>query len=234
ALALLPLWLARRACVRAFVDAAAAELGGDPANLARVGAEARAYQAAAVGFLTPVAPSLVAVGGLSGTGKTTLAMVMAPELGRAPGAIVLRTDVERKRMAGVAWDAPLPPGHYTAASSARAYAEVMRRAAVVLRAGQSVVVDAVFARPEERAAVERVARDTGVAFTGLWLEVPEPVAVSRIESRRGDASDATSAVARRQREYDLGTMEWPRLDASRDLAAILADASREVAASGAA
>lgn len=231
ALALLPLWLARRACVRAFVDAAAAELAGDPANLARVGAVARAYQAAAVGFLEQAAPSLVAVGGLSGTGKTTLAMALAPDLGRAPGAIVVRTDVERKRISGVEWDAPLPPGHYTPQDSVRVYAEVMHRAETVLRAGQSAVVDAVFARPDERAAVERVARDAGVAFTGIWLEVPEAVAVSRIEARRGDASDATPAVARRQRGYDLGTMEWRRLDASRDPSAILADARRWIAAS---
>ena len=77
-----------------------------------------------------------------------------------------------------------------------------------------MIVDAVFARPDERAAVAAAAREAGVAFTGLWLEAPEAVLEERIAGRRGDASDATVAVLRRQLAYDLGPMTWHRVDAT--------------------
>ena len=106
ALALLPLFLARRASIRAYVDQAAAAVRGE------VDETARAYQHAALEFLEPAPPRLVAIGGLSGSGKTTLALNLAPDTGRAPGAVVVRSDVERKRQAGVGLEARLPAGSY--------------------------------------------------------------------------------------------------------------------------
>jgi len=204
ALALLPMFLSRRAAIRAFVDAqAAAVSGGDTAR-------ARDYQQVALSFLQPAPPRLLAIGGLSGSGKTTRALQLAPSIGRSPGAVVVRSDVERKRVAGVALEDRMPAGSYTAEASARTYAAFLARAERVLRAGHGVVLDAVFARPEERAAAEALAARVGVPFEGLWLDVPKDVALARVAARTGDASDATPAVVERQFGYDLGEITWKR------------------------
>ncbi len=204
ALALLPLFLSRRAAIRAYVDSAITAVSGAD------NAPARAYQRAALGFLQPAPPRLLAVGGLSGSGKTTLALKLAPEVGRAPGAVVVRSDVERKREAGVALEERMPAGSYTAEASAKVYAAFMARAERVLRAGHSVVLDAVFAKPAERVAAEALARKVGVPFQGIWLDVPKQVAQERVAARTGDASDATPAVVERQFGYDLGAIDWER------------------------
>lgn len=204
ALALLPMFLARRAAIRAYVDSAVTAVSGAD------NAPARAYQKAALAFLQPAPARLVAIGGLSGSGKTTLALKLAPEIGRPPGAVVVRTDVERKRQAGVALEERMPAGSYSPEASARVYAASVARAERVLRAGHSVVLDAVFARPEERAAAEALARTVGVPFQGIWLDVPKDVAQQRVTDRKGDASDATASVVERQFGYNLGSIGWER------------------------
>ncbi len=204
ALALLPMFLSRRAAIRAFVDAQAAAVSG--ADTAR----ARDYQKVALSFLQPASPHVVAVGGLSGSGKTTLALKLAPGIGRSPGAVVVRSDVERKRRAGLALEERMPAGSYTPEASAQVYDACLARAERVLRAGHSVVLDAVFARPGERAAAEALARKVGVPFEGIWLDVPKEVAQARVAARKADASDATPAVVERQFDYDLGTITWSR------------------------
>ncbi len=204
ALALLPMFLARRAAIRAYVDSAVTAVSGAD------NAPARAYQTAALAFLQPAPPRLVAIGGLSGSGKTTLALRLAPEIGRTPGAVVVRTDVERKRQAGIPLEERMPAGSYSPEASARIYAACLARAERVLRAGHSVVLDAVFARPDERDAVEALARKVGVPFQGIWLDVPKDVAQQRVTDRKGDASDATASVVERQFGYDLGVIDWER------------------------
>lgn len=203
-LALLPLFLSARAGVRAKVAATAGDRG-----------EAERHFRLARSYLDPEPPRLVAVGGLSGSGKTTVARALAPSLGRAPGAVVLRTDVIRKRLAGVAPGVRLPAEAYGAAASRRVYGELARLAGLVLSTGHSAVADAVFAHPEERSAIEAAGRDAQAPFMGVWLEAPVERLVQRVESRTGDASDATSDVVRRQAGYDLGTIAWKRLDAER-------------------
>jgi len=209
ALALLPMFLSRRAAIRAFVDASTAAVSGGDTVLAEL-ARARTYQRVALGFLQPAPPRLMAIGGLSGSGKTTQALQRAPQVGRAPGAVVVRSDVERKRQAGVALEARMPAGSYTPESSATIYAAVLARAERVLRAGHSVVLDAVFARADERTAAEALAAKVGAPFEGIWLDVPKEVAQARVANRKADASDATPAVVERQFGYDLGRITWQR------------------------
>jgi aminoglycoside phosphotransferase family enzyme/predicted kinase len=204
ALALLPHFLSRRACVRAFVEASGAALAGKTSEAART------YQRLALSFLQAAPPRLLAIGGLSGSGKTTLALKLAPGVGRAPGAVVVRSDVERKRRAGIPLEQRMPAGSYTAQASAEIYAAIVARAEHVLRAGYSVVLDAVFSREDERAAAEALALKVGVPFEGIWLDVPKDVAQARIAARKGDASDATAAVVERQFGYDLGNITWTR------------------------
>jgi aminoglycoside phosphotransferase family enzyme/predicted kinase len=204
ALALLPMFLSRRAAIRAFVDAQAASVSnGDTSR-------ARDYQRVALGFLEPVPPRLMAIGGLSGSGKTTTALRLAPEIGRTPGAVVIRSDVERKRLAGVPLEERMPAGSYTPDASARTYTAMFERAERVLRAGHSVMLDAVFAKPEERDAAEALAQKVAVPFEGLWLDIPKDVAQARVAARKGDASDATPAVVDRQFSYELGEIRWQR------------------------
>ena len=204
ALALLPHFLSRRATVRAFVEASGAALAG------KVSEDARTYQRQALAFLQPEPPRLLAIGGLSGSGKTTQALRRAPAIGRTPGAVVVRSDVERKRRAGLALEDRMPAGSYTAQASSEVYAAMLARAERVLRAGQSVVLDAVFARPDERAMAEALAARVDVPFEGVWLDVPKELAMERVAQRKADASDATPDVVERQFGYDLGNISWRR------------------------
>jgi len=226
ALALLPLFLSCRAAVRAKTGAAAAALQADPSRQADQWQAAREYLAMAETLLRPPPARLVAIGGLSGCGKSTLAFALAPSLGAVPGAVAIRSDEVRKRLCGVGPLDRLGPDGYTDAVSARVYAEAIAQAARIVATGHSAVVDAVFARPEERAAVERAAQDAGVPFAGLWLEARLETLVERVEQRRADASDADAAIVRRQVAGELGPIGWHRINADSDLAAIVVAARR--------
>lgn len=223
-LAVLPLFLSCRAAVRAKVDATAAALQSVEARPA-LASTAREYLDLALAFLHPPAPVLVAVGGGSGTGKSTLAAALAPRLGAAPGAWLLRSDVERKALFGVSPRTRLPGVAYSPATSARVYAGVRVEARLALDAGHSVVCDAVFGHPDERAEMARVAADAGVPFVGLWLDLPEEAAIARVGTRGHDASDADAAVVRTQRRTLVPATEWVRVDASGDAADTLARAT---------
>lgn len=209
-LPLLPLMLSLRAQIRAHVTAAIAAHVAEPEPLH---AEARRYLVEAGDYLTPPRPRVVAVGGLSGSGKSRAARELAPYLA-APGALVLRSDVIRKRLSGrKPWD-KLAKEDYTQGSSDRTYAALTAQAAEALAGGWPVIADAVFSKPAERAAIEAVARDGGVSFTGLWLEAEPAIAEQRILMRRRNASDATPEVLKAQLSYDVGPLAWTRVDSS--------------------
>lgn len=211
-LATLPLFLATRAAVRGLVAVESAlqkPEGEDAEDMAR----AAAYLTAANRYLTPERPVLIAVGGLSGTGKSTLSARLAPLIGPAPGALVLRTDVERKRMFNVSETERLSPEHYAEQVSDQVYAVLYEKAERALAAGHSVIFDGVSVKPAEREQIAAIAEKQGVHFSGLWLEAPIGTQIARVEARRGDASDSDAAVVRAQAERDLGPMTWTTVDA---------------------
>ncbi|OYX12970.1 MAG: hypothetical protein B7Z15_08970 [Rhizobiales bacterium 32-66-8] len=212
-LAGLPLFMSLRAAIRAKVIGAG--IGHLPADR-RSAATTRVlrYFALAEHFLETPPARLVAVGGLSGTGKSTVAAALAPHLDAAPGAALLRSDVERKRMNGLAETERLAPEHYTQAKTVAVYARMRARAELALRAGHSVVADAVHARPQERDAIEATARLVGADFQGVWLSAPIHLLKQRVDARRNDASDATSAIVEAQSSYDLGPIGWRKVDVS--------------------
>jgi uncharacterized protein len=214
----LPLFLSARAGVRAHVlgTLARAARGGDAA---RAGERAAAYLRLALTLLAPHPPRLIAIGGLSGSGKSSIAQALAGDFLPAPGARIIRSDVVRKRLAGVAAETRLPRASYDLASAERVYGASREAARQALAAGYSVLLDAAFLRAEERTAAADLARDLGVPFIGIWLEAPAAVLAHRLECRRDDASDADRAVLAQQLGYALGAIDWHRIDASGDLAA---------------
>jgi hypothetical protein len=222
-LALLPLFLSCRAAVRAKTSATAARLQTDADRSRELESAAREYLAMAIELLQPEPPRLIAIGGLSGSGKSTVALALAPGVGAAPGALVLRSDEIRKALCGVAPLDRLGPAGYTPEVTQQVYRTLADRAALALQAGRTVIVDAVFARPADRAAIEAVASSTSVPFAGFWLDASVDVLLTRTAHRRLDPSDADASVIRQQLAAGVGSMAWRRVDAARPHAEVLAD-----------
>jgi uncharacterized protein len=213
-LRLMPLFLSLRAAIRAMVGVHGLGVAGE-----RRRGEAeegiRAYAALAADLLRAQPPRVICVGGLSGTGKTGVARGLAPEVGAVPGAIHLRSDVERKRMFGKAPETRLPANAYGEAANQAVYRRVMDRAAAVLNAGHSVIIDAGFRQPDEREAAAQLARQACVPFLGLWLEADAERMLARVEQRRGDASDAGREVVLQQlRSRIVPPHDWASIDAN--------------------
>ena len=212
ALAALPLFLSLRAAIRANV--LLARIGQTSRVKADVMSSARTYFRIAGQFIYPPAPILVAVGGLSGTGKSVLARTLAPGVMPLPGAIVLRSDVLRKQEFGVNETDLLPESAYQPQVTSKIYDILVQRASRILIQGHSVVVDAAFARESERDATRDVARRLNTRFVGLFLQTDLATRMDRVGRREGDASDATREIAGLQERYDIGTLDWAVIDAS--------------------
>jgi predicted kinase len=223
-IALMPLFLSCRAAVRAKTSATAALVQLDARQVSELEQLAREYLAMAERLLHPPSARVIAIGGLSGSGKSVLAMALAPSIGAVPGAVVIRSDEIRKRLCGVEPLQRLGPDGYTPEVSARVYATVEERAHLVVKNGHSAIVDAVHARPADRQAIERIAAAAAVPFTGIWLDAPEEVLIARATQRRLDPSDADESVIRMQRAQDPGVIDWHRIDASSSQREILRDA----------
>jgi uncharacterized protein len=198
----LPPFLSLRAMVRAHVEAKRGNAS-----------VAMRYLAAAAAYLQPTPPVVVAVGGLPGTGKSTLARALAPELGDAPGALVLRSDEIRKRLHAVAPEERLPQSAYSDAASEAVFTELATLVREAAAGGHAVIADATFIDAGHRRTVEIAAREAGVAFVGLWLEAPLAELEARIAGRQRDASDATVAVLRAASETHPDAADWSPIEA---------------------
>jgi len=209
----MPLFMSCRAGVRAMVAVTRLQQSASADQPSDAAIDARSYLEQAINFLEPQPARLIAIGGLSGTGKTSVAHALASRIARCPGAVHLRTDVERKRMFGVGETTRLPEDAYTREISDEVYGKVFKKAAIALRAGHTVIVDAVYLDQAERSAIEQVASNTGASFSGLWLKADEEILVKRVSERRGDASDATADVVRYQSKRPTGPIGWHNINA---------------------
>ncbi|QGM44522.1 AAA family ATPase [Methylocystis heyeri] len=216
-LPLLPLFCSLRATIRAYV---AAEQNRP--------AEAGDYFRLAQSLAGDGSPRLVAIGGYSGSGKSSAAAELAPSIGAAPGARTINSDRLRKSLFGAEPAQRLPPEAYASEVSARVYKMMMEQAASVTKAGWPAVVDAVFDRPDSRQEIEQVAQDAGAPFDGFWLEADLGARIARVGARQGDPSDATQEVLEAQMHKDSGDIGWRRVDAERDLGAVVEELGRLV------
>ncbi|EJN13383.1 hypothetical protein PMI42_03239 [Bradyrhizobium sp. YR681] len=213
ALSTFPLFMSIRAAIRAQVTLA--RLARPEAHQTGILHEARRYFDLARALIHPPAPCLIAVGGLSGTGKSALARALAPGVAPQPGAVVLRSDVIRKQLFRVEYTHRLPPSTYRPEVTARIYEVLVQRARQVLAQGHSTIVDAVFASESERDELAAMARECNVPLSGLFLVADLATRQARIGGRQGDASDATQEVAAQQEHYNIGHVGWATIDASR-------------------
>lgn len=223
-LAALPLFLSCRAAIRAHVAVTRAEAmkKDPPAD------EARALLARAIAYLEKPPARALAIGGVSGTGKTTIARALAAGIGPSPGAVILRSDVTRKRLLGVEETTKLPPSGYTEEVTDRVFAALAETAGQVLAAGHGVILDAVYGEERHRAAVEEVARRVGMRFDGVWLTAPVEILATRITARRGDASDATVEVLHAQLARLQPPPGWTVVDASGSVEEIAEEIKRRI------
>lgn len=179
---------------RAMVRAKVALLRADAAGF-------DAYLALAASLAPPGRAMLIAMHGLSGAGKTTVAQALLERI----GAVRVRSDVERKRLHGLPAPArsasALDAGLYAAAASERTYARLAHLAAAAVRSGYPAIADAAFLQREERDRFSTLAAEAGAQFLIVSCEAGDAVLRRRIASRAlqgGDASEAGLPVLERQ------------------------------------
>jgi predicted kinase len=206
-----------RAAIRAHVEAS-------QGNSER----ARLYFDLADALLALAKGAVVAIGGLSGSGKSSVAAALAPLIGCPPGARIINSDRIRKRLHGVPPTARLPQEAYASAVSQKVYGDMFEEAARIAALGWPVIVDAVFDRPEDRDAIAAAATRSRAPFLGVWLDLDLARRAARVDARFNDVSDATRDVLKAQMEKSTGAIEWLKMDASKDTATIAAEIKKPI------
>jgi len=223
-LSLLSFFMAVRAAVRAHVIGLQAQAGGG-LDTSLVD-EAQSYFDLANKLLMKEPHHVIAIGGLSGSGKSTIAEKLAPQIGPAPGARIIETDRVRKALCGVSADTRLSQDAYARGVSVRVYEELAHRVSRIADFGGDVVATGVFLDPDARIQIETAA---GPAFLGIWLDAPVDTLRHRIIRRVGGPSDADLAVLESQLAKDAGPLKWKHVDADKPASDIITDIEREVA-----
>jgi aminoglycoside phosphotransferase family enzyme/predicted kinase len=214
--------VAYRAQVRAKVTAIRARQGD-----ATAAEEAAGLLAIATRHLQAGRVRLILVGGLPGTGKSSL----AGALGHGLGAVVLRSDEIRKEQAGLPTSqrapAPYGAGLYTPASTATTYETMLDWAGVALGMGETVVLDASWTSHEWRTKAREVARTAHATTVELRCDAPVEVAAARMARRAAkgtDPSDATPIIAAQMAAHADPWPEATTITTTADRASTLAAA----------
>lgn len=207
ALALAPFFTGLRAAVRMAVAVEAGNL-----------VESNQYHDLGVRLLESERPIVLAIGGLSGVGKTAVARAVAANLPGPAGARLLRTDVLRKSSANLQTAFRTDEALYEPARRAQVYRDLTAHARDAASVGASVVADATFIEEASRREIESVSS----CVHGYWLDAPLAVRLARIGGRSGDASDADETVAAAQEGTPLPP-KWRRINANRPVDVIAAE-----------
>lgn len=215
---LLPLYQAIRAARRAAVCAKKSTLmhGWDRRRIIR---EARHYFDLAQHFISGKNPVLVACGGLSGSGKSRIARELGVFFDPSPGAVILRDDIIKKQMMGLAPTQTLDKQYDTPAFEEVVYDVLRQQARTALSVGSCVILDALFYNPAERQAAENLAQSEHVPFIGLWMDAPVTTREERIKTRLRNPSDVKEREELdRQLNLDTGIITWAKImtDGPRD------------------
>ena len=198
-LSILPFYLCYRALVRAKVDALRLEQK-DMTEEGRENAliEFESYLELATSYTKPSTPKLIVMRGVSASGKSTVSQHVVDAL----GAIRIRSDVERKRLFGVALTESasneIDTGIYSTQASQQTYTKLVELASEVISAGYSAIVDAAFLKHEQRQPFQMLADRSGVPYIILEITAPAEVLRQRIVERKHDVSDADLAVLEHQ------------------------------------
>ena len=213
----LPLFLSCRAAVNAYVFAQrSSEIKDKHESMLMAN---RAYEQLVISkrFLERHKPVLVACGGLSGSGKSRIARESAPFIGNPPGAVIVRDDVLRKNLLKTGLEENLNTAEYTPETEEQVFKAVCEKCRYLLASGQSVVADALFHKPEQRRAVETLAREMNVEFKGIWVDAPLEVRIERVTQRKRNPSDVrTAEELKKQLDIDVGPVTWDKIDTSGD------------------
>jgi aminoglycoside phosphotransferase family enzyme/gluconate kinase len=190
---LLPLYAVYRALVRAKVQSFARDQADDRDARERLDEEVRGYIALAAELAAEHRPAVVVTTGLSGSGKSWLAERLVPRA----GLIRVRSDVERKRLHGLAPDArsdsALNTDLYSAEATERTYARLVDAAAAICDAGMPALLDAAFLKRWQRDRLRDFADARGVAFRILHCRAPQDTLAERIRARERRGDDASEA-----------------------------------------
>ncbi|WP_149181713.1 bifunctional aminoglycoside phosphotransferase/ATP-binding protein [Streptomyces sp. TRM49041] len=212
-------YVAYRAFVRAKVSLIQARQGAPGADLATrrlITTTLRHLRASTVG--------LTLVGGLPGSGKSTLSGALADRL----GVTLLSSDRLRKELAGIPAEqpasAPYCEGLYTPEWTATTYAALLARAATLLSRGESVVLDATWSNTRQREAARHVAERTSADLVALHCRVPDELTAARLEGRAAGPSDADLDVALAMAERESPWAEAVAIDTSGPLEAAVSQA----------
>ena len=218
----LPLFLSCRAAVNAYVFAEMTRDIKDKFESNLMANRAYEHLVMARRFLKPEKTILVACGGLSGSGKSRIGREAAPFIGNPPGAVILRDDVLRKNMLGVGLEDYLDESVYTPENEAKVFDKLCAECRRILATGQSVVADALFHEPAQRAKIEQIAREMNADFQGIWVDAPLEVRKQRVLSRQRNPSDVkTPEELDKQLNKDVGLVTWDKVDTSGDRMATL-------------
>ena len=166
--------------------------------------------------------SIMVLNAKGGSGKSTIAHALSGQL----DAIILRSDVERKRLFGMSAKQDAADGYrqgiYSRQASLDTYAKLAELSALVIAAGYSVIIDATFSDPRQRRVFYHLAEEMACRCVVLDLKVPESVLQQRILQRKHDVSDADIRVLQRQ------LASWQSLAEDEQAYAIPVDAENAV------
>jgi len=211
-LAIMPMYISMRAAIRAMVGIdrmAQIDEKERNDNYATI----RDYLTLAKSALKTNHPSLILIGGRSGTGKSTMGRAISSSIPPLPGAVHLRSDVERKTMFDVGPQIRLPEECYTEHYSDEVYKILLRKASNILDSGHSVIVDAVFLSQSHRVMFEELAEGRAIDLKPIWLDAHHDALQARVEARQNDASDAGRTVVKKQFDVKSEPKNWINIDA---------------------